>query len=299
MAKTLIIAGPTASGKSQLALTLALELGGEIINADSVAFYRYFNIGTAKPSIDDQRKVPHHLFDILDPTENLDAARYGEICSQVIADIERRKKVAIIVGGSGLYIRALMGQDFHDLPHDEGLRKKISHFSSAELREKLLLVDPVRAAEIHPNDHFRLARAFEIFSLTQKTMSELKAIAPQKRKLTAPVIILDPDRKTLHERIAMRTRDMLQLGLVDEVKQIISLGFAPICKPFSAIGYKEVMGFLDGKIPQSELEDKIVFATRQYAKSQCTWFKKIDALLRLKSADLDPQDLDEIKNMLG
>lgn len=298
MNRTIIIAGPTASGKSQLAINLAHEISGEIINADSVAFYRYFDIGTAKPSPEDQSKVPHHLLDILSPDEQIDAAQFGKICGQVIEEINRRNKVAIVVGGSGLYLRFLMGQDFHDLPHDENLRKKISQLTSFELREKLSQVDPERASEIHPNDHFRLARAFEIFSLTNKTMRELKAVAQRKPRLAAPVIVLEPDRKILHDRIAKRTKMMLESGLIEEVKKILALGYPPSCKPFAAIGYKEVLELLAEKISPSELEDKILFATRQYAKSQCTWFRKTDTILRLKSPELTSSNIELIKKIL-
>jgi len=299
MKSVLIIAGPTGSGKSELAIKLADQLNGEIINADSVAIYKYFDIGTAKPTLQQQQGIPHHLFDILEPQDELDAARYSQMCLKVIDEIKCRKKLSIVVGGSGLYLRALIGQNFHDLPHDETLRRQISELPSEHLHAKLSECDPVRSTEIHPHDHFRLARAIEIFSLTGKTMSELKAIAPKKEALAATMIILEPERKVLHERIANRTTSMIQQGLVTEVEELLRKGISESCKPFQSIGYKQVLSHLSGEFQIAELHQRILFATRQYAKSQVTWFKKMDADIRLNSSNFDNLDLDSLISLLS
>ena len=294
----LVIGGPTASGKSALAIKLAQDFGGEIINADSVAMYRRFDIGTAKPSLSDRKAVPHHLFDILEPEEELDASRYGDLALAKIEELQSKGKLAIVVGGSGLYLRALMREKFHDLPHSPDLRSELSAFSSDELFKRLQAVDPERALKIHQNDHFRLARALEIFTLTRKTMAELTEVPSKESQQDAFIITIEPDRKILHQRIASRTEKMLNEGLIEEVKQILASGVPPTAKPFSTIGYKQVLAFVEGQLALSQLHDQILFATRQLAKRQCTWFHKLSSDIRLASEILTPESLSTLENFL-
>jgi tRNA dimethylallyltransferase len=302
MKNFIIIGGPTASGKSALAIELARQINGEIINGDSVAMYQGFDIGTAKPSKEEQSGVPHHLFDILTPNEEMDAARYREIAINLIEKIQSHHKTPILVGGSGLYLRAVMGDSFHDLPHDEKLRKSISEKSADELYEMLQKLDPKRAQKVHKNDHFRLARAIEIYSLTGKTLDELTSLQQNSihsEQYKSMVILIDPNRQVLHERIALRTKKMIADGIVDEVKGLLDQGAPRNAKPFSAIGYKEVLDYLDGEITLSRLEEKILFATRQLAKRQCTWFKKVPHLIKVEHPSLTPEHLLTIKNSLN
>lgn len=302
MKKFIIIGGPTASGKSALAIELARQINGEIINGDSVAMYQGFDIGTAKPSREEQSGVPHHLFDILTPNEEMDAARYRETAINIIEKIHSLHKIPILVGGSGLYLRAVMGDSFHDLPHDEELRKSISEKSSAELYEMLQKLDPKRAEKVHKNDHFRLARAIEIYSLTGKTLDELTSIKQESDNLEqnkSTVILIDPNRQVLHERIALRTKKMIADGIIDEVKGLLDKGVPRSSKPFSSIGYKEVLDYIDGKITIGRLEEKILFATRQLAKRQCTWFNKVSYLIKVDHPPLTQENLLNIKNSLN
>lgn len=299
MKQFILIGGPTASGKSALAIELAMQINGEIINGDSVAMYQGFDIGSAKPSKLDQSQIPHHLFDFLSPSEEIDAAKYREVASSLIEKLRLKKKIPIIVGGSGLYLRALMGENFHDLPHNEELRKTISERSADELYEMLQKIDPKRANKIHKNDHFRLARAVEIFSLTGKTLDEIISSQFESNHSihNKPLVVLiDIDRQILHQRIALRTKKMISDGIVDEVTSLLKQGVPRHAKPFSAIGYSEVLDYIDGKITIDRLEEKILFATRQLAKRQCTWFKKVPYNIKVDQPTLDTDAIEMIKN---
>jgi tRNA dimethylallyltransferase len=195
-----------------------------------------------------------------------------------------------------------MGDSFHDLPHDEKLRKSISEKSADELYEMLQNLDPKRAQKVHKNDHFRLARAIEIYSLTGKTLDELTSLQQNSihsEQNKSMVILIDPDRQVLHERIALRTKKMIADGIVDEVKGLLDQGVPRNAKPFSAIGYKEVLDYIDGEITLSRLEEKILFATRQLAKRQCTWFKKVPYLIKADHPSLTLEHLLTIKNSLN
>lgn len=294
----LVIGGPTASGKSALALKLAKDFNGEIINGDSVAMYRRFDIGTAKPSKQDRKLVTHHLIDILDPEEELDAARYGDLALAKIDELHNMGKLPIVVGGSGLYLRALMRENFHDLPHSPALRSELSALSNTELLTKLQLMDPERASKIHPNDHFRLARALEIITLTGKTMAQLTGEPSKVNKHGAIIITIEPDRATLHQRIAARTVKMMEEGLLEEVKEILASGVSRNAKPFSTIGYKQVLAFFQGNLELNKLQDQIIFATRQLAKRQCTWFNKLSSDIRLENENLTPEALDSLQKAI-
>ena len=291
----LIIAGPTASGKSHLAIELAKQLGGEIINADSIAVYKNFDIGAAKPSKIEMEDVPHHLFNLFDWHQECDAGLYAKLAHEKIFEIEKRGKLPIVVGGTGLYIRALLGESFHDLPHDPKIRSELTSKSKEELYELLSVNDPDRAAEIHPNDHFRLARSLEIFYVTGKTLKELTTATSTNRLNDKLFIALEPSRDTLLEKIERRTRIMLKKGLVNEVMSLVASGVCVDSKPMKSIGYKEVVEFLtsnsifenpvrlrDVSYDQwQNLEEKIFISTRQFARKQTTWFKKVDKDLHL------------------
>ncbi len=288
------ILGPTASGKSSLGLQLAEHLmkNGrpvEIVACDSVQIYRGFDLGSAKPSQDEQAAIPHHMIDIRDASENFDAATYKNLAAQAIREIQARDHIPILIGGTGLYFRALSNnQQFHDLPHDAELRHSLAQLSNNELHEQLKKIDPERAAAIHPHDHFRLARAMEIATL--KTRSSAPFMP--KGEFTAPhffTIIRNPDRKKLHERIARRAQQMLQIGLLEEVEELLKNGAPRDCKAMQSIGYRQCVEYLQGEIPKSELADRIIFATRQYAKRQCTWFKKVPYQRLEQNLDSDPQ----------
>jgi tRNA dimethylallyltransferase len=308
MKKSIIIAGPTASGKTDLAIGLAKEFGGEIINADSVAVYKGFDIGSAKPSEEEMKEAPHHLFSLFEAHEDCDAGLYAKLAKEKIEEISSRGNTPIIVGGTGLYIRALLGESFHDLPHDPKIRADLTAKSKEELYELLEINDPDRAAELHPNDHFRLARALEIFYITGKTLKELTKEAPKNTGIDSFFIALEPDREDLLDRIERRTRMMIKKGLVREIVGLLESGVEKSSKPMQSIGYKEVIDFFErngsfsdgfdlGTINSSEwqdLEEKIIISTRQFARRQTTWFKKVKKDLHFKNPDLE-KSIEELK----
>lgn len=272
---TIAILGPTASGKSQLAMKLAREQGGEIVSCDSVQVYKGFDIGSAKPSLEEQKEIRHHMLDLVSWAEDFDAARYRDLARNTIADILRRGKLPIIVGGSILYYRALCGQSFHDLPSDQALRAKLKDMSNEELANKLRELDPERAKEIHPNDRFRLIRTCEIAILTGRT---LKQIAEAKHPSTfrpKELIVLNLPVDSLENKIRERSQAMLKNGLIEEVRGLLTGGCPPSAKPMQSIGYKQVCEYLQGQIPENDLLEKIVIATRQYARKQNMWLRSL------------------------
>jgi tRNA dimethylallyltransferase len=287
MVRSLIVAGPTASGKSALAMAAARAVGGEIISCDSVQLYRGFDIGSAKPTAAEQAEIPHHLLDVADWHDNYDAARFAREARQKITEVASRGRMPVIAGGTGLYLRAMLQQDFHDdLPSDETLRTELRSQPPEALYQRLEKLDPRRAAEIHPHDQFRVIRALEINLLTGAPVPE-KTGAVGQRATDYYFVVLDPDRKILHARIAARARLMLEQGLLSEVRQLIRAGVDPDCKPMQSIGYKQCVDVIAGRSSEDDLYEKIVAATRQYAKRQCTWFRKTDCDLRIDGSTAD------------
>lgn len=273
--RSFVIFGATASGKSALAMELANDHQGEIVSFDSVQIYRGFDIGSAKPTKLEMKQVRHHMIDIKDWHDDYDARMYACDAKDVIADIHARGKKPIIVGGTGLYLRALWGDSFHqDLPKDEELRRSFEPLENVEIKARLHQLDPVRGSEIHVNDRFRLIRALELVTLLGKPLSSLHK-APEEKRDGAYVIYLRPDRKQLHRRIESRTDQMLELGFIEEVEALLASGVDPACKPMQSIGYKQVSDYLRGLVSKNELGDRIKAATRQYAKRQETWFNKV------------------------
>ncbi len=281
--KILIICGPTGSGKSALGLKIAETFNGEIVSCDSVQIYRGFDIGSAKPTQDEQNRIPHHMIDIVNWSQDFDAGQYAVMARAAATQIRERGKLPIVVGGSGLYLRAFLGEGWHaDLPKNDDLRKKLNEKTVDELRDTLEKLDPIRAKEIHPNDKFRLARALELLTLLGKPVREVERKGELPECLNDPYIIfLDPPRKYLHETILNRTKSMLATGLVEEVRSLLAEGCPWNAKPMQTIGYKETFRFLRGEFETSQLEELILFATRQYAKRQMTWFKKVNVSERI------------------
>lgn len=270
----IVVAGPTASGKSDIAMALAKRFNGSIVCCDSVQLYQGFDIGSAKPSVADRELVPHYLYDVFSWNEACDAATYANLARQAISEIRTHDRIPILVGGTGLYLRALLGDAWDsDVPSDEELRQELGKQTSAELFLQLKNVDPIRASQLHPNDRFRVIRALEINKLTGQPVKVRKANTGQFE--TIFMIMVCPDRRVLHERIQARTNEMLRAGLEHEVRELINSGVDPHCKPMQSIGYKQVIAMIQGKLESSQVEEKVLVATRQYAKRQMTWFKKV------------------------
>ncbi len=275
----LAICGPTGVGKSELAVYLAKELNGEVVNFDSLQFYKELDIGTAKPSEEDKKTVPHHLYDILRPDEEFNAARFVELADEVVKDLLARGKLPILVGGTGLYLRAFEYGLFPvEVPEEirEAIRKRAERDLKG-LYQELLQRDPKYAKKISPNDRVRITRALEVIYATGKPFSDFHEENPFFRKRKRHSILkigLTLPRKELYLRINQRVLKMIEAGWIEEVKELLSKGYSSELKPFKAIGYKYLIEYLEGKMSLERAIALIQRDTRRYAKRQLTWFKK-------------------------
>ena len=280
MYPAIAIAGPTASGKSDLALYLAEGFDGEIVNYDSLQIFRHLDIGTAKPSEDEQCRVPHHLIDILEPDEGFSAGEYQWRAREVLDDIRKRNKLPILVGGTGLYLRAVMEGLFDGPQRSTYWRDRMEVIAREKGREYLhsLLerLDPPTALRIAPRDLPKVIRALEVRLTTGRKLSSHLDRAPRRpiQGFAFSVVGLDPPRAALYERIEERVRRMWKVGLAEEVKRILESGVAPEANAFRAIGYRQVLEYIDGAIGLDEAIMLTGRETRRYAKRQLTWFKK-------------------------
>jgi tRNA dimethylallyltransferase len=275
--KIVIIVGPTASGKTDLAVRLAEKLGGEIVNADSMQVYRGMDIGTAKPSPELLSRVPHHLIDIVNPDMNFSASDFRREAAKAIDDISGRGKRVIVAGGTGLYIRALL-RGLVDSPSGAGrireeLEEEAKSFGGEAMLAELARVDPVAAARLHPNDLVRIIRALEVYRLTGVPVSRQRiAHAFGEAYYSALKIGISVDRSVLYDRIDRRVEKMVADGLVDEVKYLMKNGFPPGLKSMRSIGYRQICGYIAGEFPFEEAVRLIKRDSRRYAKRQMTWF---------------------------
>lgn len=278
----LVICGPTASGKTALAVALAQRLNGEVVSADSMQVYRTMDIGTAKPTKEEMQGVPHHMLDVADPWENYSVSRYVTDAIPVMDDILARGKLPIVAGGTGLYIDHLMaGRQFAPFAPDTAqVRQQLQQQAQEEglepLREKLAQVDPEAAQRLHPNDEKRIIRALEVYLTTGKTITqhnlESQAIPPRYHPLT---IGLDfEERPNLWRRIDQRVDGMMEQGLEAEVRRLLDAGIPPTCTAMQAIGYKEIVSALEQGRPAWEGAEEVKLRSRQYAKRQLTWFRR-------------------------
>lgn len=279
MNKILIILGPTAVGKSKLAIELAKKLDGEIISADSMQVYFGMDIGTAKPSREELEEVPHYLINIIAPDKNWSVSDFVTNARSIIEDIVKRGKLPIVVGGTGLYLNALIeGYAFPVIEANKDVRERLEgearSFGSLHLYERLKKVDPDSASKIHYNDLKRIIRALEVFEMTGKPMSQLKSKDEENLPYEPVIVGLDLDRKKLYEKIEERVDGMLKAGLIDEVKGLIAEGYDRKLSSMQAIGYKEVAEHLHGKYTYEELVNILKQNTRNFAKRQMTWFRR-------------------------
>ncbi|GBE01887.1 tRNA dimethylallyltransferase [bacterium BMS3Bbin06] len=273
--RVLILLGPTAVGKTGVSLLLAEHLETEIISADSMQIYRGMDIGTAKPSPEERDRIRHHMIDIADPDETFSAGRYVDMVKAVIAGLHKEERIPLIVGGTGLYIRTLTRGIFEAPEADRALRKRFhdtEERNPGTLYGKLQELDPKRAEEVHPTDMRRIIRALEVIVKTKRPMSELQ------RELTTPLpysfikIGLTRERGELYRIIEERVDEMFAAGLVEEVRRILRSN--PADTPLQAIGYKEVVDYLNGSRDLDEVKWLVKRATKRYAKRQYTWFRK-------------------------
>ena len=273
-----VIAGPTASGKSALALALAERTGGEIVSADSQQVYRHFDIGTAKPTAQELARVPHHLISIVEPGEAFSAGRYQELADAAIAQIAHRGRRAIVVGGTGLYLRILLHGVIAGPPPDPALRTRLQEDQRVRglpaLYADLQRVDPATAASLQPTDAMRIQRALEIHAQTGRPASEQRqAHAFAERRYDHRLFVLDPPRDALYAAIDARTRQMFSAGLVEEVKRLVAQGYGDAA-PMRSVGYAQALQLLRGGCTEEAAIAAVSQATRRYAKRQWTWFRK-------------------------
>ncbi len=269
-----VLCGPTASGKTALAIELARELNAEIVSADSQQVYRYFDIGTAKPSAEQLAAVRHHLVSVVDPLDEFSAARFQALADAAIRDIRARGREVVVVGGTGLYVRILLHGVIQAPAAEPALRAELEKLSDAELHAMLVSVDPKSAERLPVRDRVRVVRAIEIHMLTGKPASASRqAHAFAEARHPYRLWVLDPPREALYAAINARTKAMFEAGLVAETKSLVARGFREAA-PMGSVGYAQALQVIDGELTEARAIELAAQATRHYAKRQQTWFKK-------------------------
>jgi tRNA dimethylallyltransferase len=291
--KVIAILGPTGSGKSELALCVAGRFRGEVVNCDSLQVYRHFDAGTAKLPLEARRGIPHHLIDILDPDQVFTAGEYARLGRRVLEEISTRGRLPVVAGGTGFYLRALIDGLFPGPQRDQALRDRLAareRRKSGSLHRLLRRFDPESARRIHPRDLPKVTRALEVCLLTRRPVTEL--FQRGREALGGYRILkigLSPAREALYEKLDRRTTQMFETGLIEEVRGILSRGFAATVKPFESHGYRQAMQFLNGEL---KLDEAIFYAqrnTRNYAKRQMTWFRQEAGMEWFSGFGDDPQ----------
>lgn len=302
--KTVIcILGATATGKSGLSLSLANQINGEVISADSMQIYRGLDIGTAKISKSQMQGITHHMLDIVAPTDNFSVAQYCTMAQACIEDIFDRRKVPMLVGGTGLYIDSLLsGLEFAEMTVDESYREQLHDLAAKQGNEtvwkQLNEVDPALAQTLHPNNLRRVIRALEVYHVSGQPMSEMAKIAQREPKYPCIYIGLRyADRQLLYKRINERVDHMLEQGLLSEIERVLDAGVPRDCQALQAIGYKEFLPYFDGMISLDEAVETAKRNSRRYAKRQYTWFKRNE---QIHWIDVDLENsLERAKKILG
>jgi tRNA dimethylallyltransferase len=299
-----VILGPTASGKSSLALQLAQFLPVEIVNCDSVQVYKYLDIGSSKASESEQAGIPHHLMDILEPDQLFTAGEYLVRGRKVLGEIQKRSRIPVVVGGTGLYLRALLDGLFEGPKRSEALRQRLSRLAERKglvyLHRLLKRVDADSAQRILPNDKPKIIRALEVFYLTSRPISwHFRSGREPLRGFRILKIGLNPPRKLLYESIEQRVEQMFASGLVGEVKLILSRGFSSDLKSLQSLGYLQVIRYLQGQITLSEAVALTKLRTRQYAKRQLTWFRKEKEVVWFEGLGASPSLQAEVRTRVA
>ncbi|MEE1350652.1 MAG: tRNA (adenosine(37)-N6)-dimethylallyltransferase MiaA [Clostridia bacterium] len=286
----IVVGGPTASGKTALAIELAKALDGEIVSADSMQIYKYMDIGTAKPTADELKECPHHLIGFREPDCDFSVADYTELAHKTIADITARGKVAIMCGGTGLYINSVVNDvDFGEYENDYELRKSLDELAKKDgagvLLDMLAEFDPVSAKRLHPNNVKRIIRAIEFYKVSGVPISEHQERTKLKEsRYNATMFLINHNREVLYDRINRRVDIMISDGLVDEVRSIMNMGYSRDLNSMQGIGYKEMIAYLEGEISLADAIDMIKQNSRRYAKRQLTWFRR-DGRINMLSPD--------------
>ncbi|MDD4679344.1 MAG: tRNA (adenosine(37)-N6)-dimethylallyltransferase MiaA [Clostridia bacterium] len=283
----LVITGPTASGKTELAIQVALELNGEIVSADSMQIYRYMDIGTAKPALHERQGIPHHMVDIRNPDEEYNVALFQKQAKDIIQQISKRGKLPILAGGTGLYINSIIyPMNFTEAVEDPEYRSQLNELldkhGAGWLHNHLRRVDPESAQRLHPNDTRRVIRAMEVFHLTGKPMETYKQnFSVLESTYDTLIYGLTMDRKLLYDRINLRVDRMMESGLIKEVTDILDRGYSRDLISMQGLGYKEIINYLKGLSTLEESINILKRNTRRFAKRQITWFKREEQILWL------------------
>ncbi|EAX48580.1 tRNA delta(2)-isopentenylpyrophosphate transferase [Thermosinus carboxydivorans Nor1] len=280
MERLIVIIGPTAVGKTQVSIELAKMLNSEIISGDSMLVYRDFDIGTAKPTLAERQGITHYLIDILGPEEEFSVAEFQRLASYYITRVNAKGKIPILAGGTGLYVKALLeGYKFNRAAGDEKFRLRLEQMADIHgnqyLYNMLSQVSPATAARLHPNDRRRIIRALEIYHLSGEEVSQEKLAREKNLIYDALVIGLNMNRSSLYERINQRVDQMVERGLINEVRYLLESGISPKCQAMQGIGYKEIVLYLKGEITLPEAIERIKKGTRNFAKRQLTWYRKM------------------------
>ena len=280
MPQIITIAGPTASGKTALSIQLAKEMDGEIVSCDSMQVYKDMDIGTAKPTPEEQQGIPHHMLSVAEPWEDFSVSRYCAMADPIVEDILRRGKSPIIVGGTGLYMDALIrGNAFAPCP-STGRREELEALAASQgieaVIERLRAVDPGSAARLHPSDQKRIIRAMEVYLETGMTITEHNRKTQEIPPKYHPIrfALADRQRQTLYDRIDRRVDAMVEAGLIDEIQGLLARGIPEKCTAMQAIGYKEFVAALHGACSLEEAGGQVKQSSRRYAKRQLTWFRR-------------------------
>ena len=280
LSQVIVVTGPTATGKTAVGVCLAKLLGGEVVSADSMQVYKYMDIGTATPSLEEMQGIPHHLISIIDPWDTYSVARYIDDASACIDDILFRKKVPIIVGGTGLYIESLLSGREFSAKGDSELRKSLEDeydlVGGNEMLKRLYEFDPISSGRLYANDKRRIVRAFEVYKTTGKSISahdlETKSLPPRYTSLK--IALTYSDRTDLYAKIDSRVDFMISVGLAREVRTLLGMGVAPTTTAMQAIGYKEVAEAIFGETTMSEAVSTVKMESRRYAKRQLSWLRR-------------------------
>ena len=290
-----VLTGPTASGKTALSIRLSKEHDCEIVCMDSMQIYKRMNIGTAKPTMEEMAGIPHHMLDVAEPDENFSVARYQEMAEECIADIHARGKRALLVGGTGLYLRALrQPMAMGDVSGDDDIRAELEAIAAQEggkqrIHDMLEAVDPDTAERLHLNDVRRVVRALEVYRLTGVPFSKQTQIQTDSR-FSYRVASLTMDRSLLYSRIEKRVDIMVEQGLVEEVRGLLDSGVPADCQAMKAIGYKEIVPYLRGEATWEETDYLLKLNTRHYAKRQLTWMRREEDVCWVDSLQADAYD---------
>lgn len=279
-----VLLGPTASGKTEISLDWARRLGLEILSADSMQVYRYMDIGTAKPSKEARELIPHHLIDVADPDETYSAARFQREADSAISDAHARGKPILVVAGTGLYLRALTRGLFPFTGRDPMLRKELQEKARQKgvgaLYDALVQVDPEASKRIHPHDLFRIIRALEVFSISGTPITEHhRRHALGQERYRVLYLGLERQRRELFERIEKRVDEMASQGLLDEVRSLVDRGYSPELPSMKALGYREMIAHLEGRVSLEEALGRMKRDTKRFARRQLTWFKAMEGVL--------------------